>query len=106
MKMKIHTGVIWNLSDIRSKRNSPKDWNDLRPVVLTSLVMKSFEKLRKEEIVMQTEQALKPLIFAYRAHRELNDATSTLLNLLYKHLEGSNTHARLLFIHFHHLLIL
>ncbi len=54
----------------------------------------------KEEIVMQTEQALNPLQFAYRAHRGVNDATITLLNLLYKHLEGSNTHARLLFIDF------
>ncbi len=63
-------------------------------------VKKSFEKLVKEEIVMQTEQALDPLQFAYRAHRGVNDATITLLNLLYKHLEGSNTHARLLFINF------
>ncbi len=54
----------------------------------------------KEEIVMQTEQALNPLQFAYRAHRGVNDATITLLNLPYKHLEGSNTHARLLFIDF------
>ncbi len=54
----------------------------------------------KEEIVMQTEQALDPLQFAYRAHRGVNDATITLLNLLYKHLERSNTHARLLFIDF------
>lgn len=100
MKMKIHTGVILNLSDISSKRNSPKDLNDLRPVALTSLVMKSFEKLLKEEIVMQTEQALDPLQFSYRVHRGLNDAKITLLNLLYKHLEGSNTHARLLFINF------
>ncbi len=63
-------------------------------------VKKSFEKLVKEEIVMQTEQALDPLQFAYRAHRGVNDAIITLLNLLYKHLEGSNTHARLLFIDF------
>ncbi len=54
----------------------------------------------KEEIVMQTEQALDPLQFAYRAHRGVNDAIITLLNLLNKHLEGSNTHARLLFIDF------
>ncbi len=40
-------------------------------------VKKSFEKLVKEEIVMQTEQALDPLQFAYRAHRGVNDAIIT-----------------------------
>lgn len=68
--------------------NSPKELNDLRPVALTSLVMKSFEKLVKQEIVRQTEQALEPLQFVYRARRGVEDATITLLNLLYKHLEG------------------
>ena len=74
--------------------------NDLRPVALTSLVMKSFEKLVKSELLSKTGQVLDPLQFAYRANRSVEDASLMLLNLLTKHLEGKNTHARLLFIDF------
>ena len=38
--------------------------------------------------------------FAYRPIRGVEDATVTLLNLLFKHLEGKGTLARLLFIDF------
>ena len=38
--------------------------------------------------------------FAYRARRGVEDATATLLNLILKHLEGSNTHAKILFVDF------
>jgi len=95
-----HVPKLWKQAVIIPvpKSNSPKVLNDLRPVALTSLVMKSFEKLVNMEIVRQTEQALDPMQFAYRAHRGVEDAT--LLNLLLKHLEGSKTHARLLFVDF------
>lgn len=92
-----HVPKLWKQAIIIPvpKSNSPKVLNDLRPVALTSLVMKSFEKLVKMEIVRQTEQALDPMQFAYRAHRGVEDATITLL-----HLEGRKTHARLLFVDF------
>lgn len=38
--------------------------------------------------------------FAYRSRMGVEDAQTVLLNLLYKHLEGSGTYARLLFMHF------
>ena len=38
--------------------------------------------------------------FAYRPHRGVEDATVTLMNMLFKHLEGKGTHAQLLFIDF------
>ena len=82
------------------KCNKPKVFNDLRPVALTSLVMKSFEKLVKSELLSKTGQVLDPLQFAYRVNRSVEDASLMLLNLLTKHLEGKNTHARLLFIDF------
>lgn len=44
--------------------------------------------------------ALDPRQFAYRASREVEDAKITLLDLLYRHLEGPGTHARLLFLDF------
>ncbi len=64
------------------------------------MVMKQFEKLVKAEILGKTEHLLDPLQFAYRNNRGVQDATATLLNLVYKHLEGSKNHARLLFVDF------
>ena len=51
-------------------------------------------------LVSKTEILLEPLQFAYREGRGVQDATATLLNLLFKHLVGSKNHARLLFIDF------
>ena len=74
--------------------------NDFRPVALTSIIMKIFEKLVRVEILRNTVSAIDQLQFAYRPKRGVEDATVTLLNLLFKHLEGSGCHARLLFIDF------
>lgn len=65
-----------------AKDNNPKELNDYRPVALTSLVMKCFEKLLKKEVLTKTEHLLDPLQFAYRAKRDVEDATATLVNLL------------------------
>ena len=63
-----------------AKTNHPKAFNDFRPVALTSLVMKSFEKLIKRDLLIKTEYVLDPLQFAYRAGCGVEDATATLLN--------------------------
>ena len=68
--------------------------NDFRPAALTSILMKTFEKLVRSEILRETEHALDPMQFTNRPHR-VEDATVTLLNLLFKHLEGNGSHARL-----------
>lgn len=56
--------------------------NDLRPVALTSLVVKSLEKVLKAEALAQEEPPLEPFQFACRAKMGVQDATITLLNLL------------------------
>ena len=93
---------LWKQSTIVpiGKRINPKTLSDFRPVALTSLVMKQFEKLVKSELVEKTKSLLDPFQFAYREGRGVQDATATLLNLLFKHLEGSKKHARLLFVDF------
>lgn len=83
-----------------AKTKHPKALNDFRPVALTSLVMKSFERLMKDALLPHLQPMLDPLQFAYRASRGVEDATATLLNLVFKHLEGSKTFARLLFVDF------
>ena len=82
-----------------AKIKNPMELNDFRPVTLTSLVMKQLEKLVKTELLVKTEFMLDPFQFAYRTRR-VQDASSTLLNLLHKHLEGSKKHARLLIVDF------
>lgn len=62
--------------------------------------MKVFEKLVRSEILRKTEHSFDPLQFAYRPRRGVEDATVTLLNLLFKHLDNNGSHARLLFIDF------
>jgi len=94
---------IWKQSRVIrvAKLNHPQLLNDFRRVALTSLVMKCFEVLVKKVIILsKTGNLLDPLQFAYRAKQGVDDATTILLNLLFKHLEGSKTHARILFVDF------
>ena len=84
------------------KSNPPKALKDLRPVALTSLVMKCLEKLVKEEILSVVNPILDPLQFAYRPGRGVEDATCTLMDMLLLHLDLDNASvfARLVFIDF------
>ncbi len=66
------------------KSNCPRAVGDFRPVALTSVLMKIFEKLVRTEIVRQTEHISDPMQFAYRPHRGEEDATLTLLNQLFQ----------------------
>lgn len=58
-------------------------------MALTSTVKKTFEHLVKQVMTTNVVGQVNPLQFAYQAHRGVDDATVTLLNDLYKHLEGT-----------------
>ncbi len=62
--------------------------------------MKCFERIIKIWLVEHTSQLIDPLQFAYRRNRSVEDATLTLLNFIYKHVDIGKRHARLLFIDF------
>ncbi len=64
-------------------------FNDYRPVALTSVVMKSFEKHNI------TGPSLDPLQFAYRANRSVDDAVNM---ELYYVLDRSGAYVRILFV--------
>ncbi len=70
-----------------AKNKSPKELNDLRPVALTSLVMKTFEQLLKQILTDKVQGLLNPMQFAYQVDRGVDDATTNLLNYLYKDLK-------------------
>lgn len=63
--------------------------------------MKSFGKIIRKEILQQVEELIDPLLFAYRPCRGVDDAVVTLINFLYRHLDGAKAHARHLFIDFY-----
>ncbi len=81
------------------KNNKPSCLNDYRPVALTSIVMKDFERLVKSHICSSIPVTLDPLQFAYRPNRSTDDAISQVLHSSLTHIDSSNgNYARLLFI--------
>ena len=71
--------------------------NDYRPVALTSVIMKIFERLVCKHLSSIT---LDPQQFAYRANRSVDDAVSLCLHSILQHLESQRTYARVLFVDF------
>ncbi len=81
------------------KNNKPSCLNDYRPVALTSIVMKVFERLVKSHISSSIPVTLDPLQFVYRSNRSTDDAISHILHSSLTHIDSSNgNYARLLFI--------
>ncbi len=74
--------------------------NDYRPVALTSVVMKSFEKLVLAHLKDITGPLLDPLQFAYRANRSVDDAVNMRLHYVLQHLDRPGTYVRILFVDF------
>ncbi|KAK3557578.1 hypothetical protein QTP70_030509 [Hemibagrus guttatus] len=74
--------------------------NDYRPVALTSVVIKSFERLVLAYLKNITGPLLDPLQFAYRANRSVDDAVNMGLHFILQHLDKSRTYVRLLFVDF------
>ena len=91
---------IWRTSLIVPvpKKQLPKEMNDLRPVALTSIAMKTFERLILKELTSSTPSDENQ--FAHKQNRSVNDATLTLLHNLYEHTDALNNFARVLFVDF------
>ncbi|KAK3542980.1 hypothetical protein QTP70_008522, partial [Hemibagrus guttatus] len=97
-------------SEIRSKQTTKKiqvpkktkitRLNDYRPVALTSVVMKSFERLMLSYLKDITDPLLDPLQFAYRANRSVDDAVNMALHFILQHLDSPGSYARILFVDF------
>ncbi|KAK1786847.1 hypothetical protein P4O66_017229, partial [Electrophorus voltai] len=74
--------------------------NDYRPIALTSIIMKCFERLVMRHIKTQLPPSLDPLQFMYHSNRSTDDAISTTLHLALTHLDKKGTYVRMLFIDF------
>ncbi len=74
--------------------------NDYRPIALTPIMMKCFERLVMQKIKNSLPNTLDPLQFAYRPNRSTYDAISSTLHLALTHLENKDSYVRMLFIDF------
>jgi hypothetical protein len=94
--------LLWKTSTIIPipKIPSPTEHNHYRPIALTSLVMKCFERIVKKYILPRINHLLDPLQFAYQSSRGVDDAILTLLHLAYTHLEAPKTHIKIIFFDF------
>ncbi len=72
--------------------------NDWRPVALTPILSKCFEKLVREHICSVLPASLDPLQFVYRSNRSTDDAIAFTLHTALSHLENKNTYVRMLFV--------
>ncbi|KAI4880646.1 hypothetical protein NFI96_001018 [Prochilodus magdalenae] len=80
------------------KKSSVSCLNDYRPIALTPIIMKCFERLVLRHIKTLLPPSLDPLQFAYRPNRSTDDAISTTLHLALTHLDNRDTYVRMLFI--------
>ncbi|KAK3548417.1 hypothetical protein QTP70_012738 [Hemibagrus guttatus] len=71
------------------KKSTVSCLNDYRPVALTSIVMKCFERLVMRHIKTQLPPSLDPLQFAYRPNCSTDDAITTTLYLSLTHLDNN-----------------
>ncbi len=74
--------------------------NDYRPVALTSVAMKSFERLVLAYLKDTSGPLLDRLQFAYRANRSVDDAVNMGLHFILQHLDRPGTYVRILFVDF------
>ncbi len=72
--------------------------NDWRPIGLTPIFSKSFEKLIRDYICSVLPTSLDPLQFAYCSNRSTDDAIVVTLHTALSYLENKNTYVRMLFV--------
>ena len=93
---------LWKTAEIIPvpMRSKIESMNDLRPVALTSAIMKVFERFVLKLLLNEVKEQLDPLQFAYKAKRNVEDACLLFTNNILKHLEKNRNYARVLFIVF------
>ena len=74
--------------------------NDLRPIALTSVLMKSLERIVLSLFLPRVQPHLDPHQFAYRSKRGVEDAIVLFTHNIYKHLDQPKTYVRTMFIDF------
>ncbi len=84
-------------AEAESKKTRPACLNDYRPVALTSVVMKCFERV-KDYICSSLPRTLDTLQFACRPNHSMDDAIAHILHAALSHQDKKGSYVRLLFI--------
>ena len=80
------------------KKSPITSLNDYRPVALTPVIMKCFERLVLQHIKEHLPPDFDPHQFAYRANRSTEDAIAIALHSALNHLEQQQSYVRMLFV--------
>lgn len=80
------------------KKSPITSLNDYRPVALTPVIMKCFERLVLRHIKDYLPSDFDPYQFAYRANRSTEDAIAVALHSALSHLEQQQSYVRMLFV--------
>ncbi|KAI3354448.1 hypothetical protein L3Q82_018507 [Scortum barcoo] len=82
------------------KKSAVTCLNDYRPVALTPVIMKCFERIVLKHIKDIIPAGLDQYQFTYRENRSTEDAVSIALHTALTHLQLPNTYVRMLFVDF------
>ncbi|KAI4874708.1 hypothetical protein NFI96_008077, partial [Prochilodus magdalenae] len=82
------------------KHSTASTLNDFRPVALTPIISKCFERPVSSHVKSCLPAALDLHQFAYRRNRSTEDAISAALHTVLSHLDCQNSYVRMLFIDF------
>ncbi|KAK3543953.1 hypothetical protein QTP70_031863 [Hemibagrus guttatus] len=82
------------------KKQQVRCLNDYRPITLTPIIMKCFERLVLPHIKASIPTDLDSHQFAYHGNRSTEDVISTALHTSLSHLEHPKTYVRMLFVDF------
>ncbi|KAK3549579.1 hypothetical protein QTP86_005236 [Hemibagrus guttatus] len=82
------------------KKSTVSYLNNYRPVALTPIVMKCFERLVMRHIKTHLPPSLDPLQFAHHPNRSMDDVITTNLHLALTHLDNKDSYVQMLFIDF------
>lgn len=87
---------VWKTSGIIPvPKNYPREFNDLRPVALTSVKMKCLEHITKRDICKTLDPQGGKLQFAYS--QNMNGSDAELISHVCEHLESRNSQVRILY---------
>ena len=94
--------LCWKTSTIIpvAKKPRPSELNDYRPVALTSVVMKCFERIVLKKLLQPIKELIDPYQFAYQQTKSVQDAVLVLAHLLFKHTDEAKSYVRALFVDF------
>ncbi len=94
--------LIWRTSEIVPvpKKKKVTTLNDLRPVALTSVLVKCIEKLILRFLLPAVAPFQDPYQFAYKQKRSVDDAVAIFTNHIYSHIDVPRSYCRTLFVDF------